>query len=302
MCARATIATSPLPRHRAGWLVAAALASACSYPKERGQALEQRVDRLDPLEVRVAALQRRVDALAAEPGPTPSDGARADALAAELAALRSGLADLARRVNAMDHAMAERAPAAPAPVVVPTPAPAAASAPPQPGRAAHARPARKRATPVAAIPVGGGALEAPRPAPDAGPPRDDGPLSVARDHEARGDLEVAKALYQEIAARMAGEPAAAEAGFRLGELAAREGRPREAAVLFGKVARDYPRSPRAPDALLRTAESMRAAGLAEEAATVLAEVRRRYPGTPAAARAEKLGQPDRARPPSGGGP
>jgi TolA-binding protein len=294
MCARAAIAPPPLPRRRAGWLLAAALAGGCWYPKERGQALEQRVERLDPVEVRVAALQRRVDALAAEPGPAPPDGARAEALAAELTALRSSLAELARRVDAVEHGLAERAPAAQ------SAAPVAAVAPPRPGRAAQAPAPRRRATPVSRAPAAGAALEEPHPAPDVGSHRGDDPLSVARDHEARGDLEVAKALYQEIAARMAGEPAAAEAGFRLGELAAQEGRPREAAVLFGKVARDYPRSPRAPDALLRTAESMRAAGLAEESATVLGEVRRRYPGTPAAARAEKLTQPERARPPRGG--
>ena len=123
------------------------------------------------------------------------------------------------------------------------------------------------------------------------PPPQDKTLAFAREQELKGQPGVAREIYQEFVNQFPTDPAAAEAHFRLGELAYRERRFPDAIVEYGAVARDFPDSSSAPDALLRTGESMLQAGMRDDARTVLAEVPKRYPATAAATRAkQRLGE------------
>lgn len=107
-------------------------------------------------------------------------------------------------------------------------------------------------------------------------------LALARQQEAAGEKAVARALYEELAKKWPKDPAAAEAHFRMGELAVADGRHREAVLSFGKVAQEFPRSERAPEAMLRTGEALVALNLREEAVGVLRELQAKYPASPAA--------------------
>ena len=138
------------------------------------------------------------------------------------------------------------------------------------------------------------AVAAPPPPPprsaEAPPPAQGKPggiLALAREQEAKGQKAVARDMYEEFVKRYPTDPGAAQAHFRLGDLAAGERRHQDAIVSFGRVAKDFPRSDEAPEALLRTADAMSAIGLADEAATVLAEVPKRYPSSPAASKARE---------------
>jgi tol-pal system protein YbgF len=277
----------------------ALLAAACSwYPAERGQRLEGRVDRIEEErpaaaqggEVSSAALReqlarvdaslgdirKRLDGLEAAP-PAKAGSPEGQQLSAELTRLRATLEQHTQRLDAMERTIAQgrgasgqaatqgkRAPAK-APPRAPSPAPEATASVAGTGTA------------------GGGA----------------GALALAREQEKKGEKGVARELYQQYVAQFPTDPAAAEAHYRLGDLAFGERKYDDAIVEFGKVAKDFPRSDRAPDALLRTADSMIALGMKDDAAVVLSEIPRRYPGTPAAARATKrLGQqPKPAAPP-----
>jgi tol-pal system protein YbgF len=111
-------------------------------------------------------------------------------------------------------------------------------------------------------------------------------FALAQQQESSGERAVARELYEEFVKRWPGDPRAADAHFRLGELWYGDKRYREAILEYGKVAQDFPRSDKAPDALLRTGESMLALNLRADAKELFEEVQRRYPGTTAARRAK----------------
>jgi TolA-binding protein len=113
------------------------------------------------------------------------------------------------------------------------------------------------------------------------PPDPQGFLAVAREQDAAGEKAVARELYEELAKKWPKDPAAAEAHYRLGELAAADGKHREAVLSFGKVAQEFPRSERAPEAMLRTGEALVALDMRDEAVGVLRELQAKYPAAPA---------------------
>lgn len=293
-------ATAPRPRlapRRAAALALSLLLGGCGTAQEAGprpsapaaraeaEGAARRVEasvaaeaeRTGRLESSLAELRRRLDALGDDAARREADRAAGQREAAEeLARLRSTVEALGRRVDAMER------PAAP-------PRPAAA-----PRAAEHPRSAR--APEPAALAGGGGAAE-PR---DAPVPSDKASyLAFARAQESRGHREAARELYQAYLTRFPGDPTAADAHFRLGELAYAERRYRDAVVEFGKVAQAFPRSERAPDALLRTADSLAAMNQRDDAAAILSEIPRRYPGTPAAGRAaERLAELGGAKAPA----
>jgi tol-pal system protein YbgF len=271
----------------------ALLAGACSwYSAERGQRLEQRVDRMEEerpiapdgdaassaaireqltrVDAALADVRKRLEGIEAapRPGAPPSEGQRQ--LAEELSRLRATLEQHAQRLDAMDRALAQARRGGVERVPEPRRAPekaAKAEAPPS-----------AEATGVGQEGGTGGT---------GGTGVTGGALALARERERKGDKAVARELYQQYVAQFPTEPGAAEAHYRLGELAFGDRKYGDAITEYGKVAKEFPRSDRAPDALLRTADSMVALGLKDDAALLLSEIPRRYPGTPAAARATR---------------
>jgi tol-pal system protein YbgF len=272
----------------------ALLAGGCWYPKERGESLEQRVERVEggapsggggdqaaaerraqQVDARIAELQKKVDALAsaraAPAGAAPDEAAtreEREKLAAELGRQRAQLDASARRLDGIEKTLAqlqarppERAPERRAAARTPEPRPRTDPAP-APAAAPQAR--------------------APEPSQDK-----EGFLAFARQQEARGQAGVARDLYEQYVATFPADPSAAEAHFRLGELAYRERRYQDAIGSYGHIARSFPQSARAPDALLGTAESMLRLDLKDEATTVLSEIPSRYPSSAAATRARQ---------------
>ena len=111
-------------------------------------------------------------------------------------------------------------------------------------------------------------------------------LSLAQKQEQAGEKGVARELYEEYVKKWPTDPRAADAWFRLGELAFGDRRYREAVLAFGKVVQDFPRSDKAPDALLRTAEAMLALDLKDDAKAMFEDVAARFPKSKAAQKAK----------------
>jgi tol-pal system protein YbgF len=260
---------------------------ACWFPQDRGQRLEQRVDRIEKeepvqleqdraatqeaakrVDAKLAEVQKALDELEATTQQAEREKAsRRDKLAEEVAGLHTLLDQHGRRLEAIEKTLAELRSAAGSRV-----AEGGAGTKPHPkGRTAPERPRKEVA-----------AAGEPPAAHDT-----TGVLALAREQESKGQIGVARELYQEYVAKFPNEPAAAEAHFRLGELAFGERRYQEAIVEFGTVAKNFPSSDRAPAALLRTADSMIQLGMKTEAASVLSEIPKRYPNTAAAARARQ---------------
>jgi len=110
-------------------------------------------------------------------------------------------------------------------------------------------------------------------------------FALAQKQEAAGERAVAKQLYDEYVKKWPTDPRAADAYFRLGEIAFGEKRYREAVLAYGKVAQEFPRSDKAPDALYRTGEAMLSLDLKDDARAILEDVVTRYPKTSAAKKA-----------------
>jgi tol-pal system protein YbgF len=262
------------------------LLCACWFPQDRGQRLEKRIDRIEEegptrqldqergameerarkVDVKIAEIQKKLDALeTGSHGAEPGGVARRDELAAELGGLRATLDQQGRRLDTIEKALAQARSGA---------GNRAAERRTASGRAMEHRPA--------------GAPEVPRTrAPPEAPREKTGFLAFAREQEGKGEKAVARDLYQEYVQKFPDDPQAAEAHFRLGELAFGDRRYQDAIASFGKVAKDFPASERAPAALLRTAEAMLALDLKDDAISLLTEIPKRYPGTPAAKRARQ---------------
>ncbi|HTP52243.1 MAG TPA: tetratricopeptide repeat protein [Anaeromyxobacteraceae bacterium] len=110
-------------------------------------------------------------------------------------------------------------------------------------------------------------------------------LALAQKQEAQGEQDVAKELYDEYVKRWPTDPRAADAYFRMGEIAFGEKHYREAVISYGKVAQDFPRSDKAADALYRTGEAMLALDMRDDARAILEDVVARYPKTSASKKA-----------------
>jgi tol-pal system protein YbgF len=270
----------------------ALLVCACWFPKDRGQRLEERVERVEgesavrpPSENRGVAEEqvRRVDAkvdakmaevqgklnelnAAAQKAGTERS-ARNDKVAEEVSRLRAMLEGYAHRLDAVEKSVAQLHASAGAGARAAERKSAAAVAP-EASKAVAPEVSEKRGAPEA--PQGG-----------------KGVLALARQQEVNGEKTVARDLYQEYVNKFTADPSAAQAHFRLGELAFGDRRYQDAIVEYGKVAKDFPRSNEAPDALLRTAESMMKIDLKDDAVAVLSEIPKRYPASSAATRAKQ---------------
>jgi tol-pal system protein YbgF len=260
-------------------LVALALAG-CWVPAERGRVMEQRIDRLEDenllvtrqleeqrellrdrvakADAKIAEVQTKLDELNTSAHRTGADVvARQDQLQQEVRGLRGQLEEAQHRTAAIEQQLA-------------------ASRQDTEGRFAALK--------------GAGALEQyearNKIAALTKPNEPQGFLALAREQEQAGEKAVARELYDELAKKWPKDPAAADAHYRLGELAAADGRHREAVLSFGKVAQDFPRSERAPDAMLKTGDSLVELGLKQEASGVYRELLTKYPKTSASRTAE----------------
>jgi TolA-binding protein len=269
-------------------LIALVLAG-CWVPAERGRQMERRIERLEEeneltarqieeqrgllrdriakVDEKIAEVQKKLDELNATAHRTGADVvARQDQLQQELAQMRGGLEVEQHKLAALEQLLQQ-------------------SKQDAEGRFAALK--------------GAGALDQyeTRKKLDAlkrpGDPQ--AFLALARQQDGAGEKAVARELYDELARRWPKDAAAADAQFRLGELAAADGRHREAILAFGKVAQEFPRTERAPDAMLRTGESLAALGMRPEAVGVLRELQSKYPKSPAArtaaARIDELDAP-----------
>jgi len=285
--------TAPPPGHPA--IAFALLLCACWFPQDRGQRLEKRVERIEEegptrqldqeraateerarkVDVKIAEIQKKLDALeTGSHGAEPGGVARRDELAAELGRLRATLDQQGRRLDTIEKALAQARSGADNRAAERKTDNRAAERKTSSGRATEHRPA--------------GAPDVPRTrAPPEAPREKTGFLAFAREQEDKGEKAVARDLYQEYVQKFPDDPQAADAHFRLGELAFRDRRYQDAIASFGKVAKDFPASERAPAALLRTAEAMLALDLKDDAISLLTEIPKRYPATPAAKRARQ---------------
>ena len=268
-------------RPRGGVVALVLLLGACWFPKERGDRLEQRVERIEgespaaQLDAERSAIReqsRRVDGMLAEVDKRLKELETAGKARAEPSGRQGELAEELKRLRAMLEQQGQRLDA-------------------QGQRLDGMEKALAQARRSA-----GERVAEPRPvAPKAPSPREAPPMSqdkagylaFSREQELKGEKAVARELYEQYVKEFPSDPTTAEAHFRLGELAYGERRYRDAILSFGKVAGEFPRSARAPDALVRTAESMLQLNMKDEAVAVLSEVPQRYPGTSAAERAKK---------------
>ncbi|OFX26425.1 MAG: hypothetical protein A2V77_23120 [Anaeromyxobacter sp. RBG_16_69_14] len=291
--------------HSGGWAIAAVLLlGACWFPKDRGQRLEERVERVEgesavrrpsenrgaaeeqarridaKIDAKMAEVQSRINELNATVQQAGTErSARNDKLAEEMGRLRAMLEGHAHRLDAMEKSVAQlhasagarvserKAAAVPERKAVAAPEREPAAAPEREAVAAPEVPKKREASEV---PQGKTSV-----------------LALARQQEASGEKAVARDLYQEYVSKFPADPRAAQAHFRLGELAFGDRRYQEAIVEYGRVAKDFPRSDEAPDALLRTAEAMTKLDLKDDAVAVLSEIPKRYPASSAATRAKQ---------------
>jgi tol-pal system protein YbgF len=111
-------------------------------------------------------------------------------------------------------------------------------------------------------------------------------LALAQKEEAAGERGVARELYEEYVKKWPADPRSADAWFRLGEIAFGDKRYRESILAYGRVAQDFPRSDKAPDALYRTAEAMIVLDLKDDARSIFEDLVSRHPKSPAAKKAK----------------
>ncbi len=255
-------------------------ASACWVPVERGRQMEERIQRLEEenalnlkqleeqravvrervatVDRKIAEVQKKIDELNAAAHRTGADLAVSqDRLAEEVRGLRGKLEEAQHRLELLEQATAAL---------------------------------RKDTEGRFAALKGAGALEeyeARKKAAELKRPADKAAfLSLAQKQEQAGEKGVARELYEEYVKKWPTDPRAADAWFRLGEIAFGDKRYREAVLAFGKVVQDFPRSDKAADALLRTAEAMLALELKDDAKAMLQDVVGRYPKSTAAQKAK----------------
>ncbi len=257
-----------------------AAASACWVPVERGQQMEERIQRLEAesalnlkqleeqravmrervvaADEKIAEVQKKLAELNAVAHRSGADLAVSqDRLQEESRALRGKLEEAQHRLELVEQALADL---------------------------------RNDTEGKFAALKGAGALEeyeARKKAADLKRPTDKAAfLALAQKQEQAGEKGVARELYEEYVKKWPADPRAADARFRLGEIAFGDKRYREAVLAFGKVVQDFPRSDKAPDALLRAAEAMLALDLKDDAKAMFREVVSRFPKSSAARKAK----------------
>jgi TolA-binding protein len=112
-------------------------------------------------------------------------------------------------------------------------------------------------------------------------------MALAQGQEQKGNTGVARQLYDEYLRRFPGDANAAEAAIRAGDLAAGQGRWKEAFISYGWVYKNAPQSERAPDAMLGMSTAMMELDeLRPDAPAMLKEIIQKFPKSAAAAKAK----------------
>jgi len=122
-----------------------------------------------------------------------------------------------------------------------------------------------------------------------GLPKDDkaGLMSLAQGQEQKGNVGVARQLYEEYLRRYPTDSHADDAAMRSADIAAGQGRWKEAFLSYGWVYKNAPQSERAPDAMLGMATSMLELDeLRPDAPAMLKEIVQKFPRSAAAAKAK----------------
>lgn len=114
-------------------------------------------------------------------------------------------------------------------------------------------------------------------------------LGLAQAQEQKGNPGVARAIYDEYLRRFPSDPSAVDAALRSGALAAQQQRWKESFVAYGWVYKNAPRSDKAPEAMLGMAAAMAQLDeLRSEAPQMLRDIQAKYPKTAAAAKAKAM--------------
>lgn len=114
-------------------------------------------------------------------------------------------------------------------------------------------------------------------------------FALAQAQEQKGNNGVARAVYDEYVRRFPGDPSAPDAALRSGALAASQGRWKESFVAYGWVYKNAPRSEKVPDAMLGMANAMlELEELRPEAPAMLKDLVQRFPRSAAAAKAKEI--------------
>jgi TolA-binding protein len=110
-------------------------------------------------------------------------------------------------------------------------------------------------------------------------------VALGEKEQAAGQRGIALEIFEHVVKRWPADAAAADAGYRAGQILLSQKRWRDALLALGRVAEAHPKSERAPDALLGVAEAMTELGMAEDARAVLTQIVDKYPKTGAARKA-----------------
>jgi tol-pal system protein YbgF len=110
-------------------------------------------------------------------------------------------------------------------------------------------------------------------------------VALGEKEQGAGQRGIALEIFEHVVKRWPADAAAAEAGYRAGQILLSQKRWRDALLALGRVAETHPKSERAPDALLGVAEAMTELGMAEDARAVLTQIVDKYPKTGAARKA-----------------
>ena len=122
-------------------------------------------------------------------------------------------------------------------------------------------------------------------------------FGLAQEQEQKGNAGVARVVYDEYARRFPSDPNAVEAAMHSGALAAGQERWKESFVSYGWVYRNAPRSDRMPDAMLGMATAMlQLDELKPDAPAMLEDLVKRFPKSPAAAKAKTMLTPAKKKP------
>jgi TolA-binding protein len=126
---------------------------------------------------------------------------------------------------------------------------------------------------------------------DALPSKDDKAalFALAQAQEQKNNPGVARAIYDEYYRRWPSDGSAADAAVHSGALAAQQNRWKESFVAYGWVYKNAPRSDKVPDAMLGMAQAMEQLDeLKAEAPAMLKDLVAKYPKTPAAVKAKAM--------------
>jgi TolA-binding protein len=121
-------------------------------------------------------------------------------------------------------------------------------------------------------------------------------LTLAQEKAKAGEVALARQLYNEFMKKWAKDPLMGEAHFGMGETYFAEDKCREALFEYGKVIQDFAKTPSAPEAYLRSSDCFTKLKMKEESRLALEELVKSHPKSEAAKIAKtRLAELDKAK-------